>query len=77
MIGTKQNNFSKIMEEHLGMEKSAVTATDHSQQTATERICGSISVPYVPPKCNPMGANTTATTYRGGCGGCGKNISYS
>jgi len=29
-----------------------------------------------PPSYNPLGANTAATTYKGICGTCGKNISY-
>ena len=41
-----------------------------------QRVVPQQSVAVTSVRYNSVGANTAGTTYKGGCGGCGKNISY-
>ena len=51
---------------------------DRSQEkmSGVARPIPSVSLLLSPSPYNPVGVNTAVTQYRGGCGTCGKNISY-
>ena len=68
-------------EQQAELEKRLAERMPSERQTADRRLQQSPAVRPATPapaprQYNPVGTNTAATTYKGGCGTCGRNISY-